>query len=1526
MVTPTSGSCVGAAFSLTVTLNPAAVITAMTAITCSGVTFTVTPTNAVNGVVPAGTTFGWSAPSVTGGLTGGSSLTGTTNVTGLLTNPTNVQQTATYIVTPTSVSCGTGATFTVTVTVNPTAVITSMTSVTCSGVTFTVTPTQTVNGIVPANTLYSWGAPSVTGGMTGGVTGTSQANISGNLINATSVQQTATYIVTPVTSGTNCAGSSFTVTVTVNPNAWITPMTTLTCSGVAFSITPTDPLNGVIPAGTTYTWNAPTGVGISGGATNVSASTNINGNLTNTTNISRTATYLVLPTTGSCVGSVFSLTVTLSPAATITAMTAITCSGVGFTVTPTNIVNGIVPAGTTYTWNAPSVTGGLTGGLSATGAGNISGTLFNPTNVQQTATYIVTPTSCSTASTFTVTVTINPTPVITPMTTTVCGGVVFSVTPVQSTNGIVPSGTLYTWSAPTGTGFSGGLTNVTPLNTITGTLNNTTNTTVTATYIVTPVTGNCTGTPFSLTVTLDPRPQITPMTSTTCSGTLFSVTPTNVVNNIVPSGTTYTWGAPTGVGISNGQTQVAASTNIFGTLNNTTNIVRTATYLVTPLTGNGCTGSVFSVTVTVNPIASITAMTLISCEGVNFSITPTNLTNGIVPAGTTYGWSVPSVTGGMTGGSSLTGTTTISGNLVNPTNAQQTATYIVTPTSLLCGTGATFTVTVTINPNASVNALTLTACGGVAFSLTPTDVINGVIPSGTTYTWTAPTGVGFTGGQTQVSASSRINGLLTNTTILPVTATYMVTPTSGSCVGAAFSLTVTLNPAAVITAMTAITCSGVTFTVTPTNAVNGVVPAGTTFGWSAPSVTGGLTGGSSLTGTTNVTGLLTNPTNVQQTATYIVTPTSVSCGTGATFTVTVTVNPTAVITSMTSVTCSGVTFTVTPTQTVNGIVPANTLYSWGAPSVTGGMTGGVTGTSQANISGNLINATSVQQTATYIVTPVTSGTNCAGSSFTVTVTVNPKAWITPMTTLTCSGVAFSITPTDPLNGVIPAGTTYTWNAPTGVGISGGATNVSASTNINGNLTNTTNISRTATYLVLPTTGSCVGSVFSLTVTLSPAATITAMTAITCSGVGFTVTPTNIVNGIVPAGTTYTWNAPSVTGGLTGGLSATGAGNISGTLFNPTNVQQTATYIVTPTSCSTASTFTVTVTINPTPVITPMTTTVCGGVVFSVTPVQSTNGIVPSGTLYTWSAPTGTGFSGGLTNVTPLNTITGTLNNTTNTTVTATYIVTPVTGNCTGTPFSLTVTLDPRPQITPMTSTTCSGTLFSVTPTNVVNNIVPSGTTYTWGAPTGVGISNGQTQVAASTNIFGTLNNTTNIVRTATYLVTSLTGNGCTGSVFSVTVTVNPIASITAMTLISCEGVNFSITPTNLTNGIVPAGTTYGWSVPSVTGGMTGGSSLTGTTTISGNLVNPTNAQQTATYIVTPTSLLCGTGATFTVTVTINPNAIVNALSLTTCSGASFSITPTDGGDGVIPSGTTYTWGCANRSRYLGRCNTNHSIH
>ena len=95
-----------------------------------------------------------------------------------------------------------------------------------------------------------------------------------------------------------------------------------------------------------------------------------------------------------------------------------------------------------------------------------------------------------------------------------------------------------------------------------------------------------------------------------------------------------------------------------------------------------------------------------------------------------------------------------------------------------------------------------------------------------------------------------------------VTVFYTITPTgpgATACVGTPVTRSVIVNPVPVVTTvggMTATACRGTAFSVTPVNGVNGVIPAGTTYSWAAPVVTGGLTGGAAGAGAANISGNL----------------------------------------------------------------------------------------------------------------------------------------------------------------------------------------------------------------------------------------------------------------------------------------------------------------------------------------------------------------------------------------------------------------------------------------------------------------------------------------------------------------------------------------------------------------------------------------------------------------------------------------------------------------------------------------------
>ncbi|MFO0452120.1 MAG: PKD-like domain-containing protein, partial [Pseudomonadota bacterium] len=840
---------------------------------------------------------------------------------GPLTNTSNVPLTVSYPVYAVQGSCG-GAAFTLVITVDPKPQVNAMSTIICSGVGFVVSPVNGTNGLVPANTRYEWGLPSGTN-LTGGAGATNQTTINGTLTNGVNVQRTATYVVTPsfgACSGLTQSGTPFTVTVFVDPTPSVTGITLAPlCTGSLFAVTPTA---GIIPSNTVYGWGAPAQVGVgsvTGGVASSFSSTNVfGGPLYNNTNASYTLRYTVTPQAGNCVGGNFLVDVQIDPRPSVPALSTTICAG-AFVVTPTPTTdgyNGMVPVGTAYNWNLPASTSSLTVSGPTNATTNITGTLTNNTSVQQTAVYSITPSfgACSgltqSGNPFTLTVSVNPRPSITTINRTICTGTSFVVTPTNGTDGFVPDGTTYTWGSPVHQNGSvtGGQSNLsTPSGNIYGgPLTNTSNAPLTVSYPVTPRQGGCNGTPFTLVITVDPKPQVNEMSTVVCSGLQFIVSPSNVTNGLVPVGTLYAWGLPSGTNLSGGA-GATNQTTINGTLTNGVNVQRTATYVVTPSFGacSGLTqsGTPFTVTVFVDPTPSVTNITLAPlCTGSLFAVTPTA---GIIPSNTLYGWGVPAQVGvgSVTGGaaSAFSSTNVFGGPLNNNTNARYTLRYTVTPQAGNC-VGSNFLVDVQIDPRPSVPALSTTICNGVFF-VTPsptTNGINGQVPVNTVYNWSVPPTMS-TASMTSSgpnNATTTITGTLTNNTSVQQTAVYVVTPSFGACSGLTqsgnpFTVTVFVNPAPAITTINRTICSGTSFVVTPTNGTDGFVPDGTTYTWLAPiHATGSVSGGvaNAITSTNIYGGPLTNTSNVPLTVSYPVYAVQGSCG-GAAFTLVITVDP-----------------------------------------------------------------------------------------------------------------------------------------------------------------------------------------------------------------------------------------------------------------------------------------------------------------------------------------------------------------------------------------------------------------------------------------------------------------------------------------------------------------------------------------------------------------------------------------------------------------------------------------------------------
>jgi len=1067
--------------------------------------------------VGGNTTF---SSTVSGGIWSSNSGVATIHpTTGVITGVSPGTATITYIIPGIGICPNMTVSRTVTVTAPRTAGALSGNQAVCIGGNSTFTSTISGGTWSSNNTAVATVNPT-TGVVTGVTAGTA----------------TITYTV-PGTGGCTNASTTRSVTVTAAPSAGAISGIQTICTGG------TSTFSSTISGGTwsssnpsVATINSSTGV-----ITGLAAGTSI-------------ITYTVAGT-GGCANATATRTITVNQTPTLSSsLTSTRCSNIPGTYTATSATGG-----TTFSWTraaVPGISNAAASGTTAAATETLINTTANPINVVYA--YILTANGCS--STQNVTVTVNPTPTLnSPLTTTRCNNVPGTYTATSAT-----PGTTFAWTRTAVSGISNAVGSGSTA-AATETLINTTTNPINVVYSYTLTANGCSNTQ-NVTITVDPTTVITTQPSTAsyevCFGDGFNPI------SVAATGTnlTYQWyrnstNSNTGGTLINGAT--SSSFTPFSTpvgVNYYYALVKGACGEVT---------SQFSGRYEVTPPVTTFTTNLDNtpqtiCAGESFSSISVVATG----ANLSYQW-YRNTTASNSGGTSIPNET--SASFTPPSNVFGPVYYYAVASSD-CGTvpstvSGAFAIT-----NATSAAPNQTVC------------INEPLSPAITHTTTGATGIGTASGLPPGVSASWANGVITISGT-PTSQTgnpfnYSI-PLIGGCGTVVATGTITVNPKSAISPMTRAVCSGDTFAFTPVNGTNGVVLPGTTYTWSAPSVTGGLTGGMAGNGT-SISGSLNNPTNIPQTATYTVTPTSSANCAGPPFTLTVTVNPKPAIPAQTTAACSGAAFTVSPVNGSGSIVPTNTRYRWTVadnPNVTGETN---QTTLQSSISQTLTNSTNVPQTVVYTVTP-TSGAagNCVGSPFTVTVTVNPRPVVSPITTTSCSGDALSVMPANEANGIVPAGTTYTWTVTDNTNVSGETNQTIPQGNISQTLTNNTLSVQSVVYSVTPRTGSCTGAPFNVTVNVNPTPVVnTVADQSLCND-----SNTTAVNfsGNSVAGITYNWtnNTPSI------GLPASGTGNIpSFTARNSGSSPITATITVTPVAngCpGLPKTFTITV--NPTPVIT-----------------------------------------------------------------------------------------------------------------------------------------------------------------------------------------------------------------------------------------------------------------------------------------------------------------------------------------------------
>jgi hypothetical protein len=529
--------------------------------------------------------------------------------------------------------------------------------------------------------------------------------------------------------------------------------------------------------------------------------------LTNTTTSPKNVTYAYITSANGCSSLVENVVVTVNPIPTLssTLTPAGICSATTFSYTPTSAV-----AGATFTWTRALVAG--ISQVASSGSGNISETLTNTTTAPIVVTYAVTTTANGCNSTQNVTVTVNPIPVLSSTLTppAICSGTTFAYTATSAT-----AGATFAWTRALVAGISEAAASGT--GNVSETLTNTTASPIVVTYAYTTTANGCNA-PQSVTVTVNPIPVLSSTLTppAICSATTFSYAATSAT-----AGATFAWTRAAVAGIS--QAAGSGIGSVSETLTNTTSAPVVVTYAYVT-SANGCSSAPQNVTVTVNPIPTLssTLTPAAICSGTTFNYTATSAT-----AGASFAWT-RAVAAGISQGAT-SGTGNVSEVLTNTTTAPVSLTYVYTTTANGC-VGAPQNVVLTVNPTPALSS-TLTPpaiCSGTTFSYTPTSAT-----AGSTFAWTRAAVIGIS--QAATLGTAGVNEVLTNTTTAPIVVTYLYTTTANGCSNVPQAVTVTVNPVPVLssTLTPAAICSSTTFSYTPTSAT-----AGATFTWSRALVAG----------------------------------------------------------------------------------------------------------------------------------------------------------------------------------------------------------------------------------------------------------------------------------------------------------------------------------------------------------------------------------------------------------------------------------------------------------------------------------------------------------------------------------------------------------------------------------------------------------------------------------------------------------------------------------------------------------------
>ncbi len=1118
-------------------------------------------------------------------------------------------------------------------------------------------------------------------------------------------------------TGNKCGVNEITKTICDQPP--LTPLftinTTSGCAPLAITTTNSTVLTNQCDT-PTYLWS----VSYASGFCSTTTPTIPNQTTANASyNFTEAGTYTIsFTTTNSCGSNTVTKTVIVKKPPVIS-INAIANTCVNSPINPTAVIptcataSGIV----TYAWSFP---GGNPATSTAANPGSISYAASGPYTVS-----LIVTNECGASNTATQQVVINPTPTVTntDLTQNICSGT--STTPIVLS--ATPAGTTFTWTATATAGINGftpsGTTAIIPAQIIT-----TTNATAgTVTYVITPKIGTCSGTPISYVITVNPAPTITtqPVPSTVCSN--GSATLLTVVVNSTSGTPTYQWYSNVSNSSSGGTTIPGATSNTY--LPPTSVIGEVYYYCLISLPPGGCSS------LTSNPaLVKVVALPTISTQP---------LVSQNICVGTIISSPLSVVASGGTGTVSYQWYSNTVNNTTTGTAIGGAISASYTPTIFINSGNFYYYVIINYSGNNCGNVTSQTAVINVFADPTTTQpLVSQNLCQGSTPTTLELTAAGGNGTFSyqwyQNTANNNSTGTLisnaTNATYIPPTTAVgtlfyycVITQPTLGCGVTSNTAAVIINQSPSVTAqpISSTACLGGTLPALTLTVSNG---AGTpTYQWFSNTINSN-TPGLLLPGETNVT--FTPPSSAVGTLFYYCSVTfsaiSGSCSTVQTNTAEVIITTAATIDQnplATQSICVGVTVPIALTATFTGGsgTPTYQWYSNANNSNSGGMA--IVGATGANYLPPVFTGSGSK----YFYVAITfSGSGCGEITSNVAeiIVVNdPIITAQPLATQTlcqnATPTTLSVTP----SGGIGTSYFYQWyssptNSTTGGTLISGATSSS--------FIPPTDAVGTIFYYCDVT--QAIGSGCNVTsataqviINAAPAINTQPLDGTYC--VNQTATPLTVSysNGV---GTpTYQWFS-TILNSNSGGNSITGQTNSS---FTPPTITAGSLYYYCEITfselvggCEIITSDVALITVNSFATIASESATICSSNAFSVIPTNGNGNTIPAGTTYTWSQPNVnpagalTGFSA---QPIPQTEISQILINTTNSPATITYIVTPTSGICIGTDFTVSITVNPSisPNVT-VSNNTCFGANNASIITNITGGIPPYA--ITWTGPNG----------------------------------------------------------------------------------------------------------------------------------------------------------------------------------------------------------------